>query len=65
MVSTVGTSFTASTVTVNDLTVLALSLFVARLPSNPPSVTVTVIRVLPDASANGVNLNDPVVSGVV
>ena len=49
----VGRSFTALTVTSKVRTVLALSLFVARLPSNPPSVTVTVIVAAPDWSASG------------
>ena len=53
-VSIVGSSLTAPTVTVNVVDVVPLPLAVERLPSRPPSVTRTVIDVLPDASATGV-----------
>ena len=59
-VSIVGSSLSGLTVTVNVLVVVSLSLVVASLPSRPASSTVTVIRALPEASATGVSLIDPV-----
>ena len=57
---TVGTSFTALTVTVNVSTVLLLSPPEFRSPSRPPSSTVTVIVAVPDWSATGANEIEPV-----
>ena len=63
--SSVGRSFTGVTVTVKVRETTPLSTSVARSLSRPPSVTVTVMTLDPDAFGTGVYCSVPVAPGDV
>ena len=62
--SSVGSSFTASTVTKIVLVTVALSPAVLKTPSTPPSATVTTISAIPLSFGTGVNFKLPVELGL-